>query len=744
MPIYLFPLPLAAIDRTALVRRHNVHLNAIDVQAPLTVGNGEFAFTADVTGLQTLNSTYTMPPLQTMSHWGWHTIPSSIAGVEPNEFVEQTVTLNGHTSHYPISDGQPRPLVEYLRANPHRLNLGRLFLRRGAPGASHAILADSVSQINQTLDLWTGTLHSHFTLDRERVDVETVVHPDLDNVAVRICSPLLASGDLGVGLAFPYGDVSFKGGSDWALPATRHTSKRVTPASECDALPVLSHTLDATRYYVSLRLNASGAATCVRLRAEDGIPHSWTLSLSPVASIHSKQSAPTCLEVGAWFTPQRPVAAAPTVGGAIDASARHWPSAWHEGAALELSGSTAPGAAALERRLVLSQFIMMSQEAGSNPPQETGLMLTSWYGKFHLEMRWHHAMHFHLWGRAAHTRRSDAYFDRVRSQARAHTSDKQGFAGVRWPKMVGPPELMTFDDGYTLFTGPSGAGPWLLWQQPHPLSFAEMAYRAHPNAATLAVHNRTVHDTADFMASFVLASPMGTAGCRSLGPPVFTCEIENNEGNPATATSDPTFELVYWQQGFRLAAAWRARQGLPARDGWLRAAATLCAPTPRYYEPAGEEVYYPYTNSTVFAPPTYATQLFAGVLAPVALSNATVLAATLRQANAELHMASELPWCSNFAMYAMVAARLGMRKLAAELLVEPNATQASGGTSYYLVNGHCFNSFLPVYTPANGALLAAAAMLLGGGWDDDDGQPLPGVPRDGTWKVQAEGFMKAL
>ena len=135
--------------------------------------------------------------------------------------------------------------------------------------------------------------------------------------------------------------------------------------------------------------------------------------------------------------------------------------------ALELSGSTAPGAAALERRLVLSQFIMMSQEAGSNPPQETGLMLTSWYGKFHLEMRWHHAMHFHLWGRAAHARRSDAYFDRVRSQARAHTSDKQGFAGVRWPKMVGPPELMTFDDGYTLFTGPSGAGPWLLWQQPH-------------------------------------------------------------------------------------------------------------------------------------------------------------------------------------------------------------------------------------------------------------------------------------
>ena len=59
----------AAIDREALVRRHDVHAASIDTTAPLTVGNGEFGFTADVTGLQTLNESYTNPPLQTMSHW---------------------------------------------------------------------------------------------------------------------------------------------------------------------------------------------------------------------------------------------------------------------------------------------------------------------------------------------------------------------------------------------------------------------------------------------------------------------------------------------------------------------------------------------------------------------------------------------------------------------------------------------------------------------------------------------------
>src|SRR5882762_2386011 len=43
----------APIDREALVTRHNPVVRKIDYDAPLTVGNGGFAFTADITGLQT-------------------------------------------------------------------------------------------------------------------------------------------------------------------------------------------------------------------------------------------------------------------------------------------------------------------------------------------------------------------------------------------------------------------------------------------------------------------------------------------------------------------------------------------------------------------------------------------------------------------------------------------------------------------------------------------------------------------
>src|SRR5438552_13243848 len=62
-----------AIDRIALVRRHNPVLTDLDPASPLSVGNGEFAFTADVTGLQTFDDAYLKTtPLCTMSQWASH------------------------------------------------------------------------------------------------------------------------------------------------------------------------------------------------------------------------------------------------------------------------------------------------------------------------------------------------------------------------------------------------------------------------------------------------------------------------------------------------------------------------------------------------------------------------------------------------------------------------------------------------------------------------------------------------
>ena len=122
---------MASIDRHALVSRHDVTVTSVDTKAFLTVGNGETAFTADVTGLQTLNATYTAPPLQTMTHaeWGWHVTPPPV-GVDPLRFNETVVTARNHSARYPVDLTTQE--AQWLRSNPHRLSLLRVFLRRAA------------------------------------------------------------------------------------------------------------------------------------------------------------------------------------------------------------------------------------------------------------------------------------------------------------------------------------------------------------------------------------------------------------------------------------------------------------------------------------------------------------------------------------------------------------------------------------------------------------------------------------
>src|SRR6186997_995189 len=61
------------IDRKALVERHTIINDKFDSLSSLSVGNGSFAFTMDVTGLQSFPDAYAKGvPLGTQSEWGWH------------------------------------------------------------------------------------------------------------------------------------------------------------------------------------------------------------------------------------------------------------------------------------------------------------------------------------------------------------------------------------------------------------------------------------------------------------------------------------------------------------------------------------------------------------------------------------------------------------------------------------------------------------------------------------------------
>lgn len=50
-----------------VVEKYNIKNESIDKYCPLSVGNGHFVFTCDVTGLQTLKEDYDVIPLLSMS-----------------------------------------------------------------------------------------------------------------------------------------------------------------------------------------------------------------------------------------------------------------------------------------------------------------------------------------------------------------------------------------------------------------------------------------------------------------------------------------------------------------------------------------------------------------------------------------------------------------------------------------------------------------------------------------------------
>ena len=89
-------------------------------------------------------------------------------------------------------------------------------------------------------------------------------------------------------------------------------------------------------------------------------------------------------------------------------------------------------------------------------------------------------------------------------------------------------------------------------------------------------------------------------------------------------------------------------------------------------------------------------------------------------------------WGWDYPMIAMTATRLKDPSTAIDILLK------DGPNNHYTPNGHCpQREDLPVYLPANGALLSAVALMVAG-WD---GGPTdaPGFPKDGRWTIRAEG-----
>jgi hypothetical protein len=680
------------IDRKALVTRHNVTINKPDALTPLSVGNGELAFTADITGLQTFPQYHEKGmPLSTQSQWGWHTFPN------PKEYkladILQEYEVAGRKVPYASDKDYNRnysPAASWLRANPHRLHLGQIGMKITKSDGSQENIED-LTNTTQTLDLWTGLLSSSFEVGSEPVKVLITCHPKNDTLAVRIESPLLSQGRLQVCLAFPYGSTEWRNAADWEHPELHTTQVKLT-----DKQADFTRILDEDRYYVRAAWSTAGG---IRVKSQ----HEYEFS-----------SKDDMLEIVFAFSPKVISEPLPDFQSVKTTAAEHWRQFWKSGGAIDFSQCTDPRAFELERRVVLSQYLTAIQCAGTLPPQETGLVCNSWFGKFHLEMHWWHAVHFALWDRPELLERSLPWYQSILPRAKA-TAELQDYRGVRWPKMCSP-------DGRD---SPSTVGVFLIWQQPHPIYYAELCYRAHPDRQTLERYRQIVFETAEFMASY----PVWDEDNRRyvLGPALIPAQ--ESYGRFKARNLNPTFELAYWYWALETAQKWRQRLGMERDPNWDKVIQNLSHPTIRDGVYTGIET-PPYT--IIEDHPSMVAAL--GFVPQTPLIDPNTMKQTLDFVLQKWDWPSTWGW--DYPMLAMTAARLGEPEKAIDaLFIEAEKNR-------YLANGHNYQSArLPLYLPGNGGLLTAVAMMAAG-WDGCDDRNAPGFPDNGRWNVRAEGLKR--
>jgi hypothetical protein len=681
------------INRQQLVQRHTIKISRIDSLSSLSVGNGRFCFTVDATGLQTFPLQYSKGvPLGTESEWGWHNFMNT-KGYKREEAIK-TYHLNGRDVGYTVQWNSPernKAASNWFRQNPHRLQLGNVGFQILKKDGSEASASD-IKNIDQRLNMWTGEIKSHFTVEGEPVDVLTYCHQDEDVIAVKILSELVKEGRINISIRFPYPT------GEWTDVGTNYTKDE---DHESDIVEnnlnhcMLTHTLDTTQYTVDM--NFSGALI--------------SKESSHYYILRSANQSNT-FEFTCRFSSKKIKKPIPSFAVTMNNNVTAWKNFWNKGGVVDFSGSTDKRAFELERRVILSQYLIKIQETGSNPPQETGLVYNSWFGKPHMEMPYWHLAHYPFWGHTDLLEKNMQWYFKNAAKAKA-LAKRQGYDGLRWQKM-------TDNEGEE---APSSVGAFLIWQQPHLIYFAESMYRNGGNV--LNKYKDLIFGTADFMASFPFYEKEKDRYILGKGV------IPAQERFKAEETFNPTYELVYWKWGLETAQQWRLRMHLPRNKKWDEVLNKLSAlPVQDNMYLATESAKDSYTN------PEFRTD-HPSVLAALGVMPETgqVDKAIMKNTFNWIwdNWAWKDTWGWDFPMVAMTATRLDMPDKAVDALL------MNIQTNTYLPSGHNYqDGRLTIYLPGNGGLLTAVALMCAG--YDGCKTINPGFPKG--WKVRWEGLKR--
>src|SRR6185295_12713846 len=99
-------------------------------------------------------------------------------------------SVNGKKIPYLVQShppGRAKDASEWFRQNPHRLQLGNLGFEIRKSDSTLITITD-VKDIQQELNLWTGEIKSHFTIEGIAVNVSTICSQSQDLISASVQS----------------------------------------------------------------------------------------------------------------------------------------------------------------------------------------------------------------------------------------------------------------------------------------------------------------------------------------------------------------------------------------------------------------------------------------------------------------------------------------------------------------------------------------------------------------------------
>lgn len=723
--------------------RHNPKVTSADPLNSLSVGNGHFVTTVDITGLQSYPLDYKDGvPLCAMSDWGWHSF-QNVDSLKVEETQKRMDVGHGRKEVYAVEykeDGRNKKATEYYRVNPHRLNLGNvaLVIKEG----DKQLPLGEITDVCQELDLYNGVIKSSYRALGENVNVTTACAFDSsDKLISRIESRLLSLGKATVCLTFPYptgqhADFATDFGCD-----DKHVSM-ITDSGEGWVL--IFHQIDNASYFVAVRwegkaqLKQQGKHSYCLIPKGDRLSFSVEYFGDDVHILRNSFDDELVRVIKSW---------------------NEW---WEKGAFVDFGDCTDPRARELERRTVLSQYLTYINCASRIPPQETGLTYNSWFGRPHLEMTWWHTVDFSLWNRPELLANMlEGWYNYHAYPNAKKIAERQGFKGARWMKMT----------DNKAGEAPSNVGSFLIWQQPHYIYMAEELYRRASDVSNadgrdkalkkvLAMYGKQVEGTAEFIADFARSCQKNGGEIRLYGHTAMQESMSKDfsYGHP--------FEQAYFVYGLATAQKWRERLGEPRNCEWDDIIGNMASlhecdgiytagiPTQPFLVDAVSdrkmhETIVPFNFGDDAGKKQLTAEEFyqkcrsdhpavlgaCGLLPDYGLYDKFKMQNTLSWVMSNWNWATTWGW--DYGMIAMCAARLGDGETAIRALLLDKEKNR------YLVSGHNYQEpkRLRIYLPGNGALLDAIAMMCAG-WDGCKNIKNPGFPQNGKWNVRWEGLNK--